>query len=64
MLYKLKIERGMFTNRLFGLLIISLTLLTDSIVLQVPWLILIVLILGILLLIPNSWNQTNEEKSV
>ncbi|WP_066072749.1 hypothetical protein [Neobacillus soli] len=51
-------------NRLFGLLIISLSLLTASIVLQVAWLILIVLILGILLLIPNSKNQTNKEKSV
>lgn len=59
--------------RLFGLLIISLSLLTASIVLQVAmatvqelhtisvWLILIVLLLGILLLIPKSKSQNNEE---
>lgn len=59
--------------RLFGLLIISLSLLTASIVLQVAmatgqelhtisvWLILIVLLLGILLLIPKSKSQDNEE---
>ncbi|ETI67757.1 hypothetical protein [Neobacillus vireti] len=51
-------------NRLFGLLIISLSLLTASIVLQVAWLILIVLILGILLLIPNSKNRNNENEFV
>ncbi|MCZ8540515.1 hypothetical protein MKY29_17500 [Psychrobacillus sp. FSL K6-2365] len=59
--------------RLFGLLIISLSLLTASIVFQVAmvtgkdlhtisvWLILIVLILGILLLVPKSKSQNNEE---
>ncbi|WP_312469845.1 hypothetical protein [Neobacillus sp.] len=59
--------------RLFGLLIISLSLLTSSIVFQVAMaagqglhtisicLILIVLILGILLLIPKSKSQNNEE---
>jgi Na+/citrate or Na+/malate symporter len=60
--------------RLFGLLIISLSLLTASIVWQVSmvlgqevhtysvWLIVIVLILGILMLIPKSKN--NEEAYV
>ncbi|MCK1997555.1 hypothetical protein MPH47_10030 [Psychrobacillus psychrodurans] len=59
--------------RLFGLLIISLSLLTASIVFQVAmatgkdlhtisvWLILIVLMLGILLLVPKSKSQNNEE---
>lgn len=59
--------------RLFGILIISLSLLTASIVLQVAmavgqelhtisvWLILIVLILGILLLIPKSKSKNTEE---
>jgi Mn2+/Fe2+ NRAMP family transporter len=59
--------------RLFGLLIISLSLLTASIVFQVAmvtgkdlhtisvWLILIVLILAILLLVPKSKSQNNEE---
>ncbi|MCJ8007200.1 hypothetical protein ACFFF5_06800 [Lederbergia wuyishanensis] len=51
-------------KRLFGLLIISLSLLTASIVLEVAWLILIVLILGILLLIPDSKNQSDEEEFV
>ncbi|MER2169612.1 MAG: hypothetical protein ABS938_03150 [Psychrobacillus psychrodurans] len=59
--------------RLFGLLIISLALLTASIVFQVAmaagqelytisvWLILIVLLLGILLLVPKSKSQNTEE---
>lgn len=59
--------------RLFGLLIISLSLLTASIVFQVAmaagqelhtisvWLILIVLLLGILLLVPKSKSQNTEE---
>ncbi|MFJ7826583.1 hypothetical protein [Psychrobacillus sp. NPDC096623] len=59
--------------RLFGLLIISLSLLTASIILQVAmaagqelhtisvWLIVIVLILGILLLIPKNKRQNNDE---
>lgn len=59
--------------RLFGLLIISLSLLTASIVFQVAmasgqglhafsvFLILIVLIFGSLLLIPKSKNQNNED---
>jgi hypothetical protein len=63
-------------NRLFGLLIISLSLLTASVILQVSmaaqqglhtisvWLILIVLILGILLLIPEKKGQNNEEMYV
>jgi hypothetical protein len=63
-------------KRLFGLLIISLSLLTASVILQVAmaahqglhpisvWLILVVLILGILLLIPKKKGQNNEEKYV
>ncbi|MBS4194178.1 hypothetical protein [Lederbergia citri] len=51
-------------NRLFGLLIISLSLLTVSIVFDVSWPIFIVLILGILLLFPNSKNHSNEEEFV
>jgi hypothetical protein len=63
-------------NRLFGLLIICLSLLTASIVLQSATeegqglnpisvgLILVVLILGILLLIPDSKSQNKEEEFV
>lgn len=59
--------------RLFGFLIISLSLLSASIILQVAmaagqelhtisvFLIFIVLILGILLLIPNSKSRNNKE---
>ncbi|RDU35692.1 hypothetical protein DRW41_16230 [Neobacillus piezotolerans] len=59
-------------NRIFGLLIISLSLLTTSIVLQIAWginyvsifLIIIVFILGILLLIPDRKNQKIQEEFV
>ncbi|WP_316568800.1 hypothetical protein [Neobacillus sp. YIM B06451] len=60
-------------SKLFGFLIISLSLLTASILLQVAMaagqslhtvsvlLILIVFILGILMLIPKGKDQNNEE---
>jgi hypothetical protein len=63
-------------SRLFGLLIISLSLLTASIVLQGAMesgqglspisvgLILVVLILGILLLIPDRKSQNKEKEFV
>ncbi|MEH7335869.1 hypothetical protein V7161_24905 [Neobacillus drentensis] len=59
--------------RLFGLLIISLSLLTASIALQIAktveqeletssiWLIITALILGIFLLIPKSKNEKKDE---